>query len=221
MQDMPQTIEITAYSFDELSDKAKEKARDWYREQSTSYDNYVFEPVIDDFITIAEMIGVDFKTHEVKLYGGGTRQKPNIYWSGFCSQGSGACFEGSYTYKPDACAKIREHASDDKELHAIADELAEIQERNLFGLRADITHSSSHYYHSRTMSIDVTNDRDNDWYDAVTEKEIGEMMVSLADWLYSQLDDQNDYINSDEYVDEQITANEYMFDEEGDRHAYA
>jgi hypothetical protein len=32
---MPRTIEITAYRFDELSDRAKERARDWYREGDT------------------------------------------------------------------------------------------------------------------------------------------------------------------------------------------
>lgn len=35
---MPTTITVTAYSFDELSDKAKDKARQWWRDLLDAYD---------------------------------------------------------------------------------------------------------------------------------------------------------------------------------------
>lgn len=222
---MPQIITLVseAYRFDELDDAAKERARDWYREASAG-DTYEFEHIIDDFIRVGEIIGIDFTTHTVNLHGGGTRQEPNIYWSGFCCQGDGACFEGVYDYKATAPTKIREHAPQDTELHRIADELSRIQAANTFGVRAFIVHRSSHYYHSRTMSIEVTDRRNEGRYDkalVIAEKDIGELMVDLADWLYKQLSDHNDYLYSTEHVDETIEANEYMFDEEGNRHDYA
>ena len=71
---MPEIIETTVYRLDELSDAAKEKARAWYREGGFDYD--WFESVYDDFESIAEILGLRLKTRVVRLYGGGTRQKP-------------------------------------------------------------------------------------------------------------------------------------------------
>ncbi len=78
---MPEIIETTVYRLDELSDAAKEKARDWYRQ--TGFDHDWFEFVYDDFERICAIIGVDLKIVPVRLYGGGTRRKPCIWFSGF------------------------------------------------------------------------------------------------------------------------------------------
>src|SRR4051794_24426167 len=135
---MPQTrtIEQTVYQFDELSDAAKEKAREWYRECIDSND---FDCEVDEFVTIAEAIGIDFDTHEVKLMSGRTRREPNIYWSvGYC-QSDYAAFEGTYDYKADAEARLRAINDDDTwEPLIIAQALACVQIANAFGLRATI-----------------------------------------------------------------------------------
>ena len=133
---MPEIIETTVYRLDELSDAAKEKARAWYRQ--TGFDHDWFEFVYDDFECICAIIGVDLKTVPVRLYGGGTRQKPCIWFSGFWSQGDGACFEGRYGYAKDAPRKIRDHAPKDGELHRIADALQAIQRRNFYQLHATV-----------------------------------------------------------------------------------
>ena len=52
------------------------------------------EGVIDSFVEDIEAMGVELDTKPVRLYGGGTRQQPVIHWSGFWSQGDGACFAG-------------------------------------------------------------------------------------------------------------------------------
>lgn len=217
---MPTIIETKAFAFDELSDAAKAKARDWYRETSSN-DASDFDFSTDDFVAVLEIMGVEVSTHEVKLMSGKTRRAPNIYWSGFCSQGDGASFSGDYHYNAAAPAKIRAHAPQDNELHRIADELSALQLRNAFGLCARIT-QSGHYYHSNTMDVEVHDARNEDR--AITggdDYELRQLMRDLADWHYKQLDAENDDRQSDECVDENIEANEYMFDEEGDRHAYA
>lgn len=220
---MPTIIETKAFSFDELTDAAKNKARDWFRE-ATGHDSYEFEFefefVTDDFVTVGNILGVAFDTHSVRLMNGKTRSEPNIYWSGFCSQGDGACFEGLYDYAPGAPAKIREHAPEDRELHRIADELTRLQTVNLFGLQASVKQESSHYDHENTVSIDVLDLRDEDRTVAEAD-EVDELMRDLMRWFYARLDEHNDYINSDEYIDESIEANEYLFDEDGGRHHYA
>jgi hypothetical protein len=222
---MPQTVTHVseAYRFDELTDAAKEKARDWYRE-GMHEDTFAFDCVTEDFERVCEILGVDLDQRKDGQRRDGTPiYRPTIYWSGFCSQGDGACFEGTYDYKADAVLKIRGYCNDE-ELIRIAEQLAKLQCENAFGLRAVIKHRDAHYYHSRTMSIEVNDRRNDDRCDDalnLAEHAIGELMVDLADWFYKQLDAQNDYRYSAECVDESITANEYMFDEEGNRHAYA
>ena len=85
---MPRVIEITVYTIDELSDAAKEAARAWYRQSCLDYEWYDF--VYEDFQTICGILGVTLRTSPVRLHGGGTRDKPHLYWTGFSSQGDGA-----------------------------------------------------------------------------------------------------------------------------------
>lgn len=42
-------------------------------------------------------------------------------------------------------------------------------------------------------------------------------MRDFADWIYERLSDEYDYQTSDSAVEETIRANEYEFDEDGER----
>jgi hypothetical protein len=64
---------------------------------------------------------------------------------------------------------------------------------------------------SNSGDFDKTEDACNMEYDAA------DIFCDLASWLYDQLHAEYDYQNSDECVDESIEANEYEFDEDGDR----
>jgi len=202
------TIEL--YQFDELSDDAKEKARQWWRNCQDQTD---LDHIIDDFETIAEKIGIEFKTHTVNLYGGGKRHEPNIYYSGFCSQGDGACFEGSYRYAKNALAAIKEHAPQDDKLIRIVKGLKDIQKKHFYQIRADITHTGR-YYHKHSVSIDVYRQDEKD-VSKVIQDSVTEYMKDLMQWLYRQLEKEYEYQNSAEYIDENIRINEYEFNESG------
>src|SRR5271165_3112024 len=113
-------VETSVYEFTELSDAAKDKARVWFRE---TIDDDWWDSVYDDFERICPILGVTLATRAVRLFGGGTRQKPCIWFSGFASQGDGASFEGAYGFATGARKAIRAHAPQDSELHRIADGL--------------------------------------------------------------------------------------------------
>lgn len=220
---------IKLYQIGELSAEAKEKARDWYREFVFS-DSSDWEFVYDDAVTIAALFGLEIGQRPYKTVGGGTRYEPRIYFSGFSSQGDGACFEGEYQYKPGAMTDVRNHAPKDEKLHAIVDAIQEAQIRMLvhgFSVRASITQQGQ-YSHSHSMAIDFTAvandgeeaeipDEKNSWLQ-LHEKEIATQLRAFADWIYSQLEAEHDYRSSDESVDENIAANEYEFTEDGRRH---
>lgn len=212
---MPEIIETTVYRLDELSDTAKDKARAWYRDGGFDYEWY--DAVYEDFQRIAEILGIRFKTRTVRLMGGGSRQEPRIFFSGFSSQGDGACFEGYYSYRRNATTEIRSYAPQDRILHGIADALQSVQRRNFYQLRAEATHRG-HYHHEYCMVISVERDSPT-WQDmtADAEQTVIETLRNLARWLYRQLEREYDYLTSDEAVDETITANEYTFTENGRR----
>jgi len=212
---MREIIQTTVFTFDELGGRAQSRARDWYRQASTDDDWHEF--VFEDFERVCDILGVELATKPVRLYGGGIRQKPCIWFSGFSSQGDGACFEGRYQYKKGAAREIRAFASKDERLAAIADQLQKIQRKNLYSLEARITHRGR-YYHEYTMEISVERASDTDQPPTPDAEEIvAEALRDLARWLYRQLEQEYDHQTSDEVVDEGIIANGYTFTEGGRR----
>jgi ATP-dependent protease HslVU (ClpYQ) peptidase subunit len=70
---MPKQKITTVYQFDELSDKAKERARDWYREgtcDDTYWRRLECESVIDDAATVAGFLGLDINQTDLQNHGG-------------------------------------------------------------------------------------------------------------------------------------------------------
>jgi len=212
---MPEIISTTVYRLPELSGTALDHARDWYRSSAPDDGWQAF--IFDDFARVCAVLGVDLATHPVRLYGGGARQEPRIWYSGFSSQGDGACFEGRYRYATGASRTIRAHAPQDKELHRIADALAAVQRRNFYQLAASIRHEGR-YYHEFTMAIAVERDGPNGQdMTSNAEEQIIEQLRDLARWLYRQLEHEYWYQLSDPVVDEAILANDYSFTEDGAR----
>lgn len=212
---MPEIICTTVYRIEELSDAAKSKAKTWYRELGP-HDDW-WDAVYEDFERVCDILGVNLKTKPVRLMGGGTRQKPCIWFSGFWSQGDGACFEAGVRYAKGSVAEIKAYAPQDAELHRIAISLQDLQRRNFYQLVADVTHGGR-YYHEFCMDIAV--DRDSPTSQSPTddaEAGITEALRDLARWLYSQLRAEHDHLTSDKAVEDAISINEYTFTETGRR----
>jgi len=203
--------ETTVYQFDELSDEAKEKAREWYR-QGNCDDSFWSECAIDDAKEIGKLLGMDID---------------KVYFSGFWSQGDGACFEGTWRAGDIKLDKLKEYAPQDKELHRIGEQLAELAVKYPDG-HFRVTHRGR-YSHSGCTSFDVElpNDQEQELeYDSPEYKalqvELGEdedSLIELArdymNWIYQRLEADWEWQNADEQVDENIRANEYEFLEDG------
>ena len=212
---MPRIIETTVYTIDELSDAAKENARVWYRHQGLQDDWYDF--VYEDFETICRIVGVTLATTPVRLHGGGTREKPGIFHSGFSSQGDGASYEGRWSHATGVRKAIREHAPQDEELHRIADLLLDVQRRNFFQLGATVRHRGR-YCHEYSMAIEV--ERDSPTWQPMTdgaEDTVIEALRDLARWLYRHLRSEYEHQTSDVTVDEALSVNRYAFTADGRR----
>lgn len=208
-----ETIVKTVYTYAEMSDEAKEAARDWFKDGAAQ--DFDYECIYEDATTVAKILGIDLDQKQVPLMNGTTRPEPKIWFSGFCFQGSGACFEGSYAYAKGASKAIRSHAPQDEELHAIADALQALQKPFFYRLEATCNHSGR-YYHSGCMSV-CAGVADCGFHDVSedTENTLTDVLRSFADWIYARLEAEYEYQTSDEYAQEGIEANEYEFNEDG------
>lgn len=196
-----ETIEHKIYTFNELSEDAKAKARDWYRE-GNSYDSFYSECVIEDAKEAAACFGLDID---------------KVYFSGFWSQGDGACFEGRYRYKAGWREALKAYAPKDETLQRIGEALQHAQRKHFYTLEANTKHRG-HYYHSGCMSIEVENREERGRNIGYQETEISDALRGFADWIYRRLEEDYDYHNSDEAIDETIEANGYEFTEDGARY---
>jgi hypothetical protein len=189
------TVEKTLYTFNELSDTAKDTAR-------TALDTFEFqaECTLEDFTSIANLMGF----YDVK---------PR--YSGFWSQGDGASFTGRYKYAKGGAKAVKEYAPQDVELHRIAQGLQDLQARYFFQLTANLTQgtNSNLYAHEFTISIDV--EQDGASVNIETEKEFTELARALMKWLYRALEAAYDDCNTNEYILEHCEANGYEFDIKG------
>lgn len=209
---MQHTITKEAYSFDELDNRAKERARDWFREGALDYDWW--DCIYDDAATIADILGINLRQKPVKLMNGSTRYDPCIWFSGFSSQGDGACFEGSYSYVKGCKAKIRDHAPQDKELARIANNLTAVQRQHFYRLEANVKHRG-HYYHSRCTEIDVFDREDNYRDIGNAEATIAELLRDFMNWIYRQLEQEYEWRMADTQIDDDIRAEKYEFNKDG------
>lgn len=213
---MPRTVTKEVFQYDELTPKAQEKARDWYRDMlDRSGDNSFAELVMEEVARIAETLGIALKT---------TRGGDPVSWSGFYSQGDGASFEGRYAApeKP-ALEAIKEEFPTELKLHAIAAELDAFQERYGRRLVAEITRNGrSNYVHAYTVDIDVC-EQDEAADDGLvnvsptTEKAITDEMRNFMAWIWDKLRQAYEGEREDESIADNIRANEYEFEADGRR----
>lgn len=201
---MAEAVCVAVLKYDELSEAAKEKAREWWTNDGPPGEWW--ESVYDDFDQIAAILGIEVKDKE---------------FSGFWSQGDGACFTGTYRHVPGNLKALREYAPTDRELHRIAKELNRLQKPFFYGLEATLTKSSYHYSHAYTVDIDVEDMRDNAPAGRGVPRETQEAMAAalrgLMQWLYKALESEYEHEVSDENVAEILQINEYDFFPDGSR----
>ncbi len=177
-----ETITKTVYTFDELSDDAKVKAREGYRGDDGGLDYDWWDSVYDDATEIGRLMGISID---------------KIYFSGFGSQGDGACFTGTYSYAKGCAKAVKGYAPVDEELHRIARELQDVQRRNFYRVTASISHRDR-YYHEYSSSIEI------DQCSIEDQGTVAGLLGDLMRWIYLKLD-------------ETIRINEYEFTEDGAR----
>ena len=192
---------LNTYSFNELSDEAKQVAFHNNSEINVECWDW-YDCTKDDFHTILELIGF---------------YNINSNFSGFYSQGDGASFSADYRYKKGCLKAVKQHAPNDVELHSIVKGIISHQKDNGYLLSCEVS-KQGHYYHSNTMHFSWYKNDDGrfDWKNDFVENELEQLFKDLANWYYSRLGSEYEYLTSFDAVAEILDANEVQFLENGE-----
>lgn len=214
----------TVYTFDELSDSAKDSAREWFRIAcADDFASFHADSVLEDAARLADIIGINLRQRPIKLMNGSTRMEPDVFWS-VGDRGAGVSYSASYAYRKGAVRALEMEApsthngkeqKSNAELNCIARALADVQQRNFYKLQASVHHNRR--VRDFAIEIDVEHADDNDKLSEADAAIVRECLEDFASWLHRRLEDEWEYQNSDEVVDENIRANEYEFTEDGKR----
>lgn len=190
------------YQFDELSDEAKEKAREVYRQDVLYSGWWTF--AYDDATRIGALIGIAI---DVRRGGGG----PAISFQ-LDGQGCGVGYSGTYSYQPGCAKAVRKDVPKDKRLHSIVDALVAVQKRANYNLMASVSNGgyrdlNLHFNIERIDQAEVSSD---------IEQQLRYVLSAFADWIHGNLQMEADYLHANEQVDEALRANEYEFNEYGE-----
>lgn len=197
------TEKINIYSFNELSEDAKQKAIENNRytsvEDSEWYD-YVYEWFNETYGAMFDIECISF--------------------SGFYSQGDGAMFEYS-----GASDKLLKEAINSLGLSPLR--------QKWFLAFSDISikgHHAGHYYHERSCTHDMNigafmDDRNADnvynfielYADDVAEYIEGEYISACND-LYCRLRDEYEHLTSDEYISDYLSESDQEFTSDGENY---
>jgi hypothetical protein len=185
------TICKEIFKFEELTESGQQAAIKKLWDINIHHDWHEF--VIDDAKEVGKILGIKIS---------------RVYYSGFWSQGDGACFEGHFQYSANTAKLIQQYAPLDTELHAIARGLQAVYRRNFYKAYGSVK-QRGHYMHSHCTTFSIS--------DATEEQEddLIELYRDFMNWIYSRLEKEYEYQISDESVRETIIANQYEFDEDG------
>ena len=187
------TIVTPVYTFDELDDEAKEKSREWYRDGSLDY--AWWDTVYDYAKEAGAALGITVD---------------NIEFSGFYSQGDGACFTGSYAYRKGWQQALHAVIRDEP-LEDIGRSLQAAQRLVFYKGTATVVKTGHRYCDETSVRIDCDPDTAT-FTDAVTDA-----LRDFMRWIYQSLEQEYEYLMSDDSVDDMLRANDYTFTADGRR----
>jgi len=191
------TIEKTLFTFDELSQDAKETAC-----QEVLWDEWSAD-IVSTCTSVLETLGF-YNSTKKGLY---------VYFTGFSSQGDGACFEGNVSYEKGCLKKIKEEYPQWTELHSVVERYVAVQKRAFYGIKGRITQSGM-YYHEHSMDF-LLEDQHGNYLNDELEKEFTEVCRDLARLFYKSIEEDYEYQLSEECAKDTAEANDYKFTEDG------
>ena len=186
-----QTISVELYSISELSENAKQKAI----EKERTHCDVDLSCTVEYIEEILQCLGFE---------------SPKISYSGFCSQGDGLSFTSdNWQYKKGMLDKIGKITQELCFLN-VAKQLQVMAKDTGYKLQFSVNRASHFYSHENTVQIE-----NNPYSDFSLSDDQDEILTTLKNCLcrvfYRMLEKDYDYQLSDEYIIENLQANDVMF----------
>lgn len=185
---------MNTIKYQDLPEERKEQERQKYREHGLGYDWW--DGVYDYAKETATKFGLDIE---------------DIYFSGFWSQGDGACFTGMLRFKACDESELPEEVRGIYQTLHEVDSLIKILDRDE-RLYAYIT-TIGNYRGKSTIQLGSYNVGAEDDIVAAHEEGIEEALYDYSQWIYRTLEKEYEYLTSDETIDEQLHDEEYENEE--------
>ena len=210
---MSKIIQTEVFEYNELDERAKEKARAWFSQHYPEFEWWddCYERIKD----VGEILGFEFdkKRGSIAAYFDTDR---DAYFA----------FDGGWTFKAGATKAIRAYAPKDDELHRIARELSKAARRTCWNVSAGVNTGNS--------CVRIGVDTDNWFYSPENklnglqwdarrkaqkeiEDAIEEAIQDFCHWALKLLGAELEYLQSEEQIEEMIRINEYTFTKDGKR----
>jgi hypothetical protein len=179
--------EVQVGQLEDFSPKDQEKIIDNYRDINVDHDWWDF--TYEDMIRCLETLGF---------------YNVEIQFSGFWSQGDGASFTAWFdtAKKAELNKRLKKLASEAPDIAEKARSFGfadmKFHEEELEDGRIEVYRSSHHYSHENTITSD--------------NEDLKEFARAFSRLIYRQLENEYEYLTSDEAVKETLEANEYEFD---------
>ena len=193
-------VGIEVFTFAELSDNAKEHAREWFR-QGIQFD--ADDTIECTILDAAKLLGITIDRPR------GARTGYAIDWD---TNPVGAAFVGSWHASDVRPGAIQKEFPKAFTLHAIARDLESVA-AEFPDAYANLEAGRGCFQRVEAYAADDSDDLD-DCADAA-EQAIVDALQSFAHWIGSTIAAEVDYQFSDECVDDSIRANEYEFTADG------
>lgn len=210
------------FKYSELSEKAQQRAREGMYESQTDFNWW--EGIYDDAVRALATVGIEIGQKANRTADGKIFHDPSIWFAGFSCQGDGCSFEGMLrvTNMKECEGRAKEYAPTDEALHALAVRsqdifnliiVEQVRQRLLGETDSPECHESAVFLISSSGRGFSTKLNSNDELPFEIEGTIDDWLDDVADWIYGQLEQEYDYLTSDESL---ATACEgYLFDEDG------
>lgn len=208
---------MQTFKFEELTDPAKEKVRQWYAQNT---DNYWAEHIIEHAKEEGLKRGFNIE---------------DILWAGFYSQGDGASWHG----RVDVKKFLEHHLTPDNTHFGRYTVLAELVDNGCVDEKFTVYIRSFMYKHSGMMRAEgpasysgpermldrgiLAGANYEDLYESIGIDDMLERLTawaldeakSYADDIYKRLEKEHDYEISDEHIQETADINGWRFDADG------
>lgn len=192
---MPVKITVDGYKVEELEGSARQRVMDWLFEGAANYEWWECT--------------VDHWKETLAAYG---FSDVNIYFSGFSSQGDGACFDASVDVDALCLHLAKERPA-----------FSNLVRFDILNYGASIDIIERRYSHEGTRHLDVANnwELDPDRHKALHPLFIEfceaaeEFRRDICHEIYRDLEKEYEYLTSEEQLLETADANEYLFDANG------